>query len=58
MPYLKRPRSQPTEDWPQLRFHLAWPEQVSYELVRTVVLFGSSSAERTTPLPDWRRTVK
>ena len=42
MPYRKRPRIEPTEDWAQLQLHLAWPEQVSYELIRPVVLFGAS----------------
>jgi putative transposase len=46
MPFRKRPRVDPTEDWSQLQLRLAWPEQVSYELIRRVVLFGSSPAER------------
>src|SRR5215210_3109648 len=46
MPYRKRPRIDPTEDWSQLRLRLAWPEQVGYELIRPVVLFGLSPGER------------
>jgi putative transposase len=46
MPLRKRPRIEPTDDWAQLRLQLAWPEQVSYELIRPVVLFGLSPAER------------
>ena len=46
MPYRKRPRLEPTEDWPQLQLQLVWPEQVSYELIRPVALFGFSTAER------------
>ena len=46
MPYRKRPRIEPTEDWSQLRLPLAWPEQVGYELIRPVVLFGLSPGER------------
>jgi transposase len=57
MPYLKRPRSEPTEDWSQLRLQLAWPEQVSYELLRPVVLFGSSPAERAKQTGVPERTI-
>jgi hypothetical protein len=46
MPFRKRPRVEPTEDWAQLKLQLAWPEQVNYELIRPVVLFGFSPAER------------
>lgn len=41
-----RPQRAPTEDWPQLRLQLEWPEQQAYELIRPVVLFGHSPAER------------
>src|SRR5689334_7228405 len=58
MPYRKRPRIEPAEDWSQLRLHLAWPEQVGYELIRLVVLFGLSPAERAkqTGIPE--RTLR
>lgn len=46
MPYRKRPRVEPTDDWSPLRLQLTWPEQASYELIRPVVLFGFSPAER------------
>lgn len=46
MPFRKRPRVEPTDDWAQLNLQLAWPEQISYELIRPVVLFGCSPAER------------
>ena len=58
MPYLKRPRSEPTEDWPQLQLQLAWPEQVSYELIRPVVLFGFSPAERAKQTGVPERTLR
>jgi putative transposase len=57
MPYLKRPRTEPTEDWSQLQLHLAWPEQVSYELIRPVVLFGASPAERAKQTGVPERTI-
>jgi hypothetical protein len=46
VPSSKRPRLAPTDDWAQLQFRFAWAEQVSYELVRPVVLFGLTPAER------------
>jgi hypothetical protein len=46
VPSSKRPRLAPTNDWAQLQFRFAWAEQVSYELVRPVVLFGLTPAER------------
>lgn len=46
MPLRKRPRIEPTEDWSQLQLRIVWPEQVTYELIRPVVLFGFSPAER------------
>src|SRR6266496_1961777 len=58
MPYRKRPRLEPTEDWPQLQLQLAWPEQISYELIRPVVLFGSSPAERAKQTGVPERTLR
>src|SRR5207248_3890905 len=57
MPYRKRPRIEPTEDWPQLQLQLVWPEQVSYELIRPVVLFGFSPAERAKQTGVSERTI-
>ncbi len=45
MPFRKRPRLEATEDWSQLQLQLVWPEQVTYELIRPVVLFGLSPAD-------------
>jgi len=42
----KRRRVEPTEDWGQLELLLDWPEQVEYERIRDVVVFGSPVAER------------
>ena len=42
----KRRRVEPTEDWRQLELLLDWPEQVEYERIRDVVVFGSPVAER------------
>ncbi|MDQ1741078.1 MAG: hypothetical protein QOE53_2730, partial [Pseudonocardiales bacterium] len=42
----------------QLQLQLPWPEQISYELIRPVVLFGCSPAERAkhTGVPE--RTLR
>src|SRR3712207_4954911 len=36
----------PTEQWGQLELLLKWPEQRVYELIRPIVVFGGSIAER------------
>jgi transposase len=45
MPARSRPRLEPTEDWAQLQLRFDWPEQVGYELIRPLVLFGATPAE-------------
>ncbi|MCA1670103.1 MAG: helix-turn-helix domain-containing protein [Thermomicrobia bacterium] len=42
----QRQRSEPTDDWQQLDLLVRFPEQRTYELIRPVVLFGYSPAER------------
>jgi hypothetical protein len=46
MPIKKRRRIAPTEDWQQLELLVEDPEQRTYEVMRTCVLFGQSTAER------------
>ena len=58
MPYRKRLRIEPTEDWSRLRLQLAWLEQVNYELIRPVVLFGFSAAERAKQTGVPERTLR
>jgi len=41
-----RPRLDPIDDWRQLDLLVQFPEQRTYELIRPVVLFGHSPAER------------
>ena len=41
-----RRRVEPTDEWEQIELLCAWPEQRDYELVRPLVLFGSSAARR------------
>lgn len=45
MPVKRRRRVEHTEDWGQLEFLLDWPEQVEYERIRDVVVFGDPIAE-------------
>lgn len=47
MPPSKRQRIEPLDDWQQLQLLTSFPEQRAYELLRPVVLFGRSPAERT-----------
>src|SRR5438046_574435 len=42
----QRQRIEPTDDWQQLDLLVRFPEQRTYELIRPVVLFGYSPAER------------
>ncbi len=37
---------EPTDDWQQLQLLMQFPEQLTYELLRPVVRFGLSPAER------------
>ncbi len=46
MPRARRRRVAPTDDWQQLQLLAQFAEQRAYELVRPVVLFGQSPAER------------
>lgn len=57
MPKQARRRITPTEDWQQLQLALQWPEQVAYELIRPIVLFGRSPAQRARETGRPRRTL-
>lgn len=57
MPKRKRVRLATTDDWVQLRLLCTWPEQEAYELIRPVVLFGHSSAERARQTGTSRRSL-
>src|SRR3954471_5133467 len=46
MPARTRARIEPTDDWPYLQLQFDWSEQEAYEVVRPVVLFGFTLAER------------
>jgi hypothetical protein len=44
----KRAVAERTEDWGQLQLLLYWPEQMVYELIRPVVVFGDTAGTLAT----------
>ncbi|MBV9282516.1 MAG: helix-turn-helix domain-containing protein [Chloroflexi bacterium] len=58
MPRRSRPQVAPTEDWQQLSLLVDWPEQLAYELLRPVVLFGRSPVERAQETQTAERTLR
>jgi transposase len=57
MPRATRQRREPTDDWQQLRLLTRFPEQLTEALIRPVVLFGSSPAERARQTGAPQRTL-
>jgi len=57
MPARKRVRIDPTDDWGQLRLRVGFPEQETYELLRPIVLFGQTAAERAQATGVAERTL-
>ncbi len=57
MPRLRRQRIESTDDWSQLELLVGSPEQRLYEMLRPVVLFGLSPAERARETSAPRRTL-
>jgi transposase len=58
MPAPKRRPVAPTDDWQQLRLLLEWPEQITYELIRPVVVFGRSLSQRAAETGASVRTLR
>jgi putative transposase len=58
MPAAKRARRDVTEDWEQLRMLVAAPAQEAYELLRPIVLFGRTPAERAAETGVPERTLR
>ena len=54
---MKRHAVAPTDEWAQLHQLATWPEQVTDELIRPVVLFGRSPAERARETGAPERTL-
>lgn len=52
-----RPQIEPTDDWHQITLLARAPGQRSYELIRPVVLFGQSPAERAAETGTAERTL-
>jgi transposase len=57
MPAARRVRTPPTDAWPALQLQLRWPEQVQYELIRPVVLFGLPVTDRADQTGASPRTI-
>lgn len=58
MPPVRRSRREATEDWEQLRLYAAWPQQLAYELLRPIVLFGRTPAARAAETGVPERTLR
>ncbi len=58
MPSAKRAQREATEDWEQLRMFVASPQQETYELLRPIVLFGRTPAERARETGVAERTLR
>jgi putative transposase len=58
MPPPTRHRAEPTDDWRQLELLARDPAQRTYELIRPVVLFGRSPAERARETGTAERTLR
>jgi len=57
MPKVKRQRIAHTEEWGILQQRTLWPEQEQYELIRPIVLFGDTPAERAEQTGAAERTL-
>ncbi len=58
MPRHKRPRRNPTDDYEQLSLWANGLEHRTFELIRPVVLFGQSPAERARETGAAERTIR
>jgi putative transposase len=54
----KRVRRERTHDWQQIEQYTLWPEQQAYELLRPIVLFGETAAERAKETGASERTLQ
>ncbi len=53
----RRRRVEPTDDWEQLELLCAWDEQIEYERIRPLVLFGEAVAGRALETATSERTL-
>ena len=56
-PKEKRPRIARTDDWQTIKQRSLWPEQVTYDMIRPVVLFSETTAERANETGEARRSL-
>jgi hypothetical protein len=54
----RRRRVGPTEEWEQLELLCRWPEQLAYEEIRPLVLFGSPVADDPDGLSTASRSIQ
>ena len=57
MPKSRRKLRERTHNWQQIQQYTLWPEQKAYELLRPVVLFGETAAERAKETGASERTL-
>lgn len=53
----RRRRIEPTDEWEQLALLCRWPEQLAYEEIRPLTLFGASVARRAGETGSAERTL-
>jgi hypothetical protein len=53
----RRSRVEPTDEWEQLALLCRWPEQLAYEEIRPLTLFGASVPERARETRSAERTL-
>src|SRR5215475_4619908 len=58
MPKRKYKHREPTHDWQELRPLLKDPAQITYEIIRPVILFGMTSKERAEQTGMPQRTIR
>ena len=57
LPKIRRARLAHTEEWGIIQQRTHWPEQEQYELIRPIVLFGDTPAERAEQTGQAPRTL-
>lgn len=57
MPKYLYERREPTHDWPQIRPRLTDSAQITYEIIRPVILFGTTPKERSEETGMPQRTI-
>ena len=58
MPKIKQPRRDHTDEWETIRQYTLWPEQKAYEMLRPMILFGDTPAERAKETGASERTLR